>query len=178
MSLPSIALEIGSCTACPLHRGRKLAVPGEGNPASGIFLLGEAPGREEDIQGRPFVGRAGKFLDLALEEAGLSREDVFITSVVKCRPENNRKPKKGEVETCMPYTYRQIRVIKPRVIVPLGNVALEALTGKRGISRLRGKPIPGERVLLPTYHPAAVLRNRNLWDYLVEDLKKARDYSE
>ncbi len=173
--LSSIAKQIDSCRKCSLYRGRNKAVPGEGNFRLKILLVGEAPGREEDLTGRPFVGRAGRLLDRTLDEIGLSREEVFITSVVKCRPEKNRTPRKVEIRACLPHLLKQIEVLNPSVVVPLGNVALEALTGKKGISKLRGKPFRvGTTIFLPTYHPAAVLRNINLLKYLKEDLKKAK----
>lgn len=137
------------------------------------MLVGEAPGREEDLTGRPFVGRAGKLLDQVLAEAGLSREDVFITSVIKCRPPGNRQPRKSEIASCLEYTLRQIQTLKPDIVVLLGNVALEALTGRRGIAKFRGRFIEeGGLRFLPTYHPAAVVRNKNLLPLLREDIKK------
>ncbi len=137
------------------------------------MLIGEAPGREEDLTGRPFVGRAGRLLDEVLSELGMSREDVFITSVVKCRPPSNRNPKKSEIGACLEYTLRQMEALKPKVVVLLGNVALEALTGRKGIGKLRGRFIEERGFkFLPTYHPAAVVRNKNLLPMLKEDLQK------
>lgn len=173
-SFKGIAEEIKKCTKCPLHRARTSAVPGEGGYGRRIFLLGEAPGREEDLTGRPFVGRAGRLLDGVMAEAQFSREDVFITSVVKCRPRENRSPGKREIKVCLPYTHRQIETLQPSVIVLMGNVAMEALAGRRGISKLRGREIRRwGRLYLPTYHPAAVLRNMNLRPLLLKDLEKA-----
>src|SRR6059036_3156640 len=115
-SLEGLAKRIRACTLCRLHEGRTHAVPGEGRRGSGLFLLGEAPGRHEDEQGRPFVGAAGKVLDTTLENAGLSRRDVFITNVVKCRPPQNRKPRPDEIAACRPYLVAQIRAVRPAVL--------------------------------------------------------------
>jgi DNA polymerase len=136
------------------------------------MLVGEAPGREEDLKGLPFVGRAGRLLDEALDEAGLKREDVFITSVIKCRPPQNRKPKKKEIELCLPYLEDQMDAIRPRIICLMGNTAIQAVLGVVGVTVLRGR-ILSDRFLV-TYHPAAVLRNRNLMADFVSDLREAK----
>ena len=160
MNLSIIADEVRSCTRCPLHQERQRAVPGEGSARARIMLIGEAPGKQEDMQGRPFVGRSGKILDNALQIAGLKREDLFITSVVKCRPPHNRLPRKSEVETCVAaHLRRQINVIQPDVICLLGGVSAKALLGESNVSRIRGRPIQGDRLYFPTYHPAAAGRN-------------------
>jgi uracil-DNA glycosylase len=145
-------------------------VPGSGPARAQIMLVGEAPGREEDLTGKPFVGRAGKLLDAALVQAGLKRANVFITSVIKCRPPQNRKPKKAEIDQCRPYLQAQIDILHPKIICLMGNTALLAILGRQGIKSLRGQ-IFQDRFLV-TYHPAAVLRNRNLMNDFVSDLKR------
>lgn len=174
-SLEGLAKRIRACTLCRLHEGRTHAVPGEGRRGSGLFLLGEGPGRHEDEQGRPFVGQAGKVLDSALRKAGISRDDVFITNIVKCRPPDNRRPKADEVAACRPYLAAQIRIVRPKVIVTLGDAAIKGLLGpggglawaRRGSPRYDGIPI------LATYHPAAALYNRRLASVLEADLARA-----
>jgi DNA polymerase len=134
------------------------------------MLVGEAPGRDEDRSGKPFVGRAGRLLDAALDESGLTRSEVFITSVVKCRPPENRKPKKAEIVSCLPYLKAQIELVRPKIIGLMGNTAAMAILGQQGIASLRGRVIRDR--FLVTYHPAAVLRNRNLMGEFVSDLKR------
>jgi DNA polymerase len=163
--------QIRACQLCPLSEGRNFAVPGSGPVPAEIMLVGEAPGREEDLRGLPFVGRAGRLLDGALEQAGLERSKVFITSVIKCRPPQNRKPKKAEIDQCRPYLQAQIDILHPKIICLMGNTATQAILGKQGVTSLRGQ-ILQDRFLV-TYHPAAVLRNRNLMEEFVSDLKKA-----
>jgi DNA polymerase len=136
------------------------------------MLVGEAPGREEDLKGLPFVGRAGKLLDKALLQAGLEKSEVFITSVVKCRPPENRKPKKEEINLCHPYLQAQMDLVHPRIVCLMGNTATQAVLGMQGVTNLRGQIQQGR--FLITYHPAAVLRNRNLMEEFVSDLKKAK----
>ncbi len=161
--------QICTCHLCPLFEGRKLAVPGSGPAPADIMLVGEAPGKEEDLTGKPFVGRAGRLLDGALEQAGLERSKVFITSVIKCRPPQNRKPKKTEVDQCRPYLQTQMDILHPRIICLMGNTATQAVLGRQGVAMLRGR-ILQDRFLV-TYHPAAVLRNRNLMNDFVSDLR-------
>jgi DNA polymerase len=173
-SLEEIAREINACTNCGLGRSRNHAVPGEGSANAKLMLIGEAPGREEDEKGKPFVGRAGRLLTQVLSDAGLTREEVFITSVIKCRPPNNRRPKKKEIRACLPYLRRQIMAINPRVILLLGGVAAESLLGIKRVGEARGKPFKRDRIYLVTYHPAAVLRNINLLPYLGEDIRLAK----
>ncbi|MEE8104238.1 MAG: uracil-DNA glycosylase [Planctomycetota bacterium] len=162
-----------SCQICRLCETRTQVVFGEGNPNADLMFVGEAPGRDEDEQGRPFVGRAGKLLTDMIVGMGLKREDVFIANVLKCRPPKNRDPMRDEVEACRPFLEQQIELIRPKIICALGNHALRRLTDTdQGITKLRGKPIPllGTTVV-PTYHPAYLLRNpaakRQVW----EDLK-------
>lgn len=169
--LSRLELQICACHHCPLSEGRKHAVPGRGPAPAEIMLVGEAPGKEEDLSGLPFVGRAGRLLDEALMQAGLERSKVFITSVIKCRPPENRKPKKAEIEQCRPYLQAQIDILHPKIICLMGNTATMAILGRQGVTSLRGQVLQDR--FLVTYHPAAVLRNRNLMNDFVSDLKKA-----
>jgi len=162
--------QICACRLCSLSEARKQAVPGSGPSPADIMLIGEAPGREEDLTGKPFVGRAGRLLDEALVQAGLDRSKIFITSVIKCRPPENRKPKKAEIDQCRPYLQAQIDILHPKIICLMGNTATLAVTGRQGVTTLRGQ-ILQDRFLV-TYHPAAVLRNRNLMEEFVSDLKR------
>ncbi len=152
------------CTRCPLAAGRTHVVFGEGDPAAGLMVVGEGPGRDEDLQGRPFVGRSGQLLDkLLLEEAGLHRHQVYIANVVKCRPPNNRDPLPDEIAACRPYLDQQVALIHPAVVLTLGNFASRTLLGTtEGITKLRGRtyPVPGAPgvAVVPTFHPAAALR--------------------
>lgn len=173
--LEEVAALVRVCTRCPLHEARTFAVPGEGPAHAPILLVGEAPGRKEDEAGRPFVGPAGRVLERALGAARLRREDVFVTNVVKCRPPANRAPKLSEIATCRPYLMTQIEAIHPTVIVALGSTSLRSLTGSGAtLSKVRGRCLRfGEMTLLVTYHPAAVLYNRNLERALIADLRNA-----
>ena len=176
--LSEIRAEIGDCIRCKLHRGRTKIVFGVGSPTADLMFIGEGPGRDEDLQGEPFVGRAGKKLDEMIVAIGLSREQVYIANIVKCRPPDNRDPERDEVETCSPFLFAQIESIRPRVIVTLGGPATKLLLETRvGITRLRGewqsfRGIP----VMPTFHPAYVLRNytREIRRQVWEDLKAAR----
>jgi uracil-DNA glycosylase family 4 len=174
MDLSIIAREIHCCILCDLHRSRTWAVPGEGPGYSRIMLVGEAPGREEDIQGKPFVGRSGGILNEILKEVGIRRDDTFITSVVKCRPPENRVPRKREVETCIEaHLQRQIEVIDPAIICLLGGVATKALLRIDCLSEGRRRVFRrGRRVFFPTYHPAAAGRSRSWHRALCEDMKE------
>jgi uracil-DNA glycosylase len=156
-----LRLEALGCTACRLCEGRTQVVFGMGDPAADLLFVGEGPGAEEDRQGLPFVGRSGKLLDrLMAEEMGLTRDSVYIANVVKCRPPDNRDPKPDEIAACRPYLEQQVALIEPRVIVTLGNFPSKLLLDPpTGITRLRGRAYRyGEAVLVPTLHPAAVLR--------------------
>lgn len=170
--------QIVHCSRCRLHQHRLNAVPGEGNIDAGILFIGEGPGEMEDIKGKPFVGRAGELLTRMLAAIQLTREEVYITNIVKCRPPQNRNPLPDEVASCAPYLEKQIDLINPLIICCLGGSATKALLGTdRGVSALRGRVHQYRDIpLIPTYHPAAVLRfpekyKRDVWN----DLKMLRD---
>lgn len=169
--LCEISRSIANCRDCHLSATRKNAVPGEGSP-SWIFFVGEAPGFREDQEGRPFVGPAGLFLDELLSTAGIRRDSVFITNVLKCRPPHNRMPSAEEISSCRPHLDAQLAAVEPRLICTLGAVALRSLLGPGSITRLRGKPtIRNGRVYFPTLHPAASLYDPKLKDVLREDFR-------
>ena len=152
--LEAISAEVAACEKCPLHQGRTHTVPGEGNPNSPLLFIGEAPGFHEDQQGRPFVGAAGQFLESLLRSIGVSRQQVFIANVVKCRPPDNRDPEAGEVSACNTYLDRQIAAIDPLVIVTLGRYSLNKFIPGQRISRIHGQPRRiGGRTVMPMYHP-------------------------
>jgi len=173
-TLELIRENLGECTRCRLHEQRNKIVFGAGNPHAELVFVGEGPGHDEDIQGLPFVGRAGKLLTQMIEAMGLERGDVYICNVVKCRPPENRKPEDDEVATCSPYLYRQLDVIAPKAIVCLGGVAAQALLKtKDPISRFRGTWFDFRNSkLLATYHPAYLLRNPNAKGEVWKDLQK------
>lgn len=174
MNLEDLRRRIISCPLCRLCESRTNAVPGEGPKDAKIMLIGEAPGAEEDRTGRPFVGRAGRLLDRLLAEAGIERSQVFITSVIKCRPPNNRKPKKDETGICVKtYLHPQMDLINPRVVCLMGNTASEAVIGKVGVTSIHGQVYDNR--FLVTFHPAAILRNMSLKDSFVSDLKEAHN---
>ncbi len=161
VTIESIADEIRQCTNCDLCKTRKNAVPGEGGASGGILFVGEAPGAQEDDQGRPFVGRSGKLLDKMMTAINLDRSTAFIANILKCRPPGNRDPLPTEVAACMPYLHRQIAVLRPRVVCTMGSPAVGALLrpGAR-ITAVRGtRHDMGEYILIPMYHPAYLLRN-------------------
>ena len=160
-SLLKIRDDIGDCTRCKLHKGRNKIVFADGNPKAKLVFVGEGPGRDEDLQGLPFVGRAGKLLTSMIEAMGLQRQDVYICNVVKCRPPENRLPEPDEIKTCSPFLLRQLDVVDPQVIVALGACAAQTLLQTtRGISHFRGRWQEfGGRKLMATYHPAYLLRN-------------------
>ena len=174
-ALAALRVEVEACTLCELHATRTKAVPGEGDPASDLMFVGEAPGYHEDQQGRPFVGQAGKLLEQLLASIGLTREQVFIANVLKSRPPNNRDPRPEEIAACQPYLWRQIELIKPKVICTLGNHATKLLTGSpAGITRVHGRPqateISGHSLYLyPIFHPAAALYTPAMLTTLKED---------
>ncbi len=172
--LEDTASRVVRCTLCRLHEGRKQAIPGEGSVDASVLFVGEAPGKEEDSTGRPFVGSAGKVLRRLLTSAGLSPDDVFITNVVKCRPPGNRGPKADEVEACRSYLLTQIEAVRPKVLVTLGATALRAVLGPGPeLKSARSNVLRfGETPVLSTYHPAAVLYNRKLERELRQDLRR------
>ena len=178
--LAPIHEEIGDCTRCPLHHGRTHVVHTEGNRKARLMFVGEAPGADEDAQARPFVGRAGQLLTKIIEAIGLRREEVLIGNVNRCRPPGNRPPTPQEVSICKPFLLREIAAVKPEVIVVLGNTAMKnLLETQTGITRLRGhfQDFRGSKVM-PTFHPAYLLRDptkkRETWN----DLQQVRDYLE
>jgi uracil-DNA glycosylase len=173
-TLERIREDLGECTRCRLHEQRNKIVFGAGNPRAELVFVGEGPGHDEDVQGLPFVGRAGKLLTQMIEAMGLTREQVYICNVVKCRPPENRKPEDDEVATCSPYLYRQLDVIAPKAIVCLGGTAAQALLKtKDSISRFRGTWFDFRNTkLLVTYHPAYLLRNPNAKGEVWKDLQK------
>jgi DNA polymerase len=161
-SLTELAADAAVCTKCPLAETRTQVVFGVGDPSADLVFVGEGPGAEEDRQGIPFVGRAGQLLTRLVEGIGLTRDRVYICNVVKCRPPGNRDPLPVEIDACRPYLEAQLDFLAPRVVVTLGNFATRLLTGtKLGITKVRGQEFPfrGDAVLIPTLHPAAVLRN-------------------
>jgi uracil-DNA glycosylase len=173
-SLELICGELAGCTRCKLHRRRTNIVFGVGNPHAELVFVGEGPGHDEDVQGIPFVGRAGQLLNQMIQAMGLKRDDVYIANVVKCRPPENRTPEKDEISTCMPFLLRQLSNINPKVIVCLGSVAAQALLNTtKSISHFRGQWLDfrGAR-LMATYHPAYLLRNPHAKPEVWADLKK------
>ena len=170
--LAEIHESIHSCTLCPLHETRTIAVPGEGSPNAKLFFIGEAPGAKEDETGRPFVGRSGKLLTTLIEEIGLSREDVFISSILKCRPPNNRVPKQSEREVCRPYVEKQMDLIKPRVIILLGGTAISSMVGPWKVTETHGTFFEAQgRTYFMTFHPAAALRSTGVKELMRKDFK-------
>lgn len=172
-TLEEIREEIGDCTRCKLHKGRTNIVFGEGNPKARLVFVGEGPGRDEDIQGEPFVGRAGQLLTKIINAMGLKRSDVYICNVVKCRPPGNRTPEQDEIVTCRQFLIKQLRTIDPAAIVCLGSVAAQSvLNTKAKLGELRGNfHAYGHAKLMVTYHPAALLRNPGLKKPLWEDMQ-------
>ena len=173
-SLERIRADIGDCTRCKLHKTRTNIVFGVGNPKAELVFVGEGPGHDEDIQGEPFVGRAGKLLTQMIEAMGLKRSDVYICNVVKCRPPENRLPERDEISTCMPFLARQLAVIRPKVICCLGACSAQTLLEtNQGISRFRGEwfDYRGSK-LIATYHPAYLLRNPPAKSEVWKDLQK------
>ncbi len=176
-TLAAIRADIGDCTRCKLHGlGRTQIVFGVGNPDAELMFVGEAPGADEDIQGEPFVGRAGQLLTKIIEAIGRRREDVYIANVLKCRPPGNRNPEPDEVEQCEPFLLRQIDLVKPKVIVALGKFAAQCLLKTNDpITRLRGREFRfRDAILMPTYHPAYLLRTPSAKREVWEDMKRVK----
>ena len=178
ITLTSIREDLGDCTRCKLHTlGRKQIVFGVGNPNADLMFVGEAPGADEDVQGEPFVGRAGQLLTKIIEAIDLKREDVYIANLIKCRPPDNRNPEPDEAEQCEPFLFQQIDSIKPKVIVALGKFAAQALLKTTDpISKIRGREFTyRDAVLMPTYHPAYLLRTPSAKREVWEDMKRVRE---
>lgn len=172
-SMREIASEVRSCTLCELSRTRTNAVPGEGNVHARIIFIGEGPGWHEDQQGKPFVGNSGKFLTELIQRAGLERDEVFITNIVKCRPPSNRDPLPDEMTACAPYLERQIAEIDPDVIVTLGRFSMTRYFPGERISKIHGRAkTVGSRMVVPMYHPAAALHNGSLRATIEKDFAR------
>jgi uracil-DNA glycosylase family 4 len=164
-----------TCAECDLYKERKTAVFGEGPSTADIMLIGEAPGKKEDEEGRPFVGRAGTLLNDVLKKAGIERENTYITNVVKCRPPRNRNPRQKEIKTCtFLYLHQQIQIIDPFLVVTLGTIPLKALVNKTGITEIHGTVFNLHRLYLATFHPAGVMYRRTLFPLFEKDMRKAR----
>jgi DNA polymerase len=171
--------DLRDCRRCGLWESRTSVVFGAGSPEADLVFVGEAPGYHEDVQGQPFVGSAGRFLDELLAEIlRIPREEVFIANVLKCRPPENRDPTGTEIETCRPFLSAQLDIIRPRTVCTLGNFATRVLTGRReGITKLRRKPLPSSgRFVFPIFHPAAALHRGDLYDAVREDFKSLRAF--
>lgn len=176
-TIEEIRLDIGNCTRCPLHEGRTKIVHSQGNLNADLMFIGEAPGANEDAEGVPFVGRAGQLLNKIIESIGMKREDVFVGNINRCRPPGNRTPTLPEAKTCKPFLLREIQIVRPKVIVVLGNTACQnLLETKVGITKLRGdfQDYFGVSVM-PTFHPAYLLRDPSKKREVWEDMKKVRD---
>ena len=173
-SVDQLEATIKRCKRCPLGKSRTNFVFGVGNPGADIMFIGEAPGRDEDLQGIPFVGRAGKLLDKMLAEIGLNRGDVYIANILKCRPPNNRDPEQDEVDQCLPYLIKQIKLIKPKVICSLGRIAAQRiLQTNMALGAMRGRWFDYHGIkFMVTYHPAAILRSNSYLPGALEDLKR------
>ena len=177
--LTQVAEEVSGCTRCKLQYSRKLGVPGAGPADAEVVFIGEGPGFHENIQGKPFVGAAGEFLDELLESIGMSREEVFITNVVKCRPPGNRDPRPDELEACSSYLDRQLRAINPKVVVTLGRYSMARYISNAKISEIHGQPINIRGLLVvPFYHPAAALHRPSLRSVVQEDFAKLPEFIE
>lgn len=171
--LSAIHTDIYHCTQCPLHEGRTHTVPGAGNPDAEILFIGEAPGYNEDLQGLPFVGKSGKYLEELLATINLTRDDVFIANVVKCRPPDNRDPLSNELETCNPYLRAQIDVLDPLVIVTLGRYSMNLFFPNQKVTKIHGQAKYGvRRIYYPLYHPAYALRNESAKPNMLEDVAR------
>jgi DNA polymerase len=177
-TMEDIRRDIGECVRCPLYQGRTKIVHTEGSPRARLMFVGEAPGADEDASGRPFVGRAGQLLNKIIEAIGMKREEVLIGNVNRCRPPQNRTPTTEEAKTCKPFLLRDINVVRPEVVVVMGNTAMKNLLDtKEGITKLRGQfqDYNGIKVM-PTFHPAYLLRDPSKKRETWEDMKKVRDY--
>ncbi len=177
LSLSELREHIGDCTRCRLSAGRRHVVFGSGSPQADLMFIGEAPGVDEDIQGLPFVGRAGQLLTKIINAIEMDREQVYIGNIIKCRPPENRNPQPDEIETCVPFLHRQIEIIQPKIIVALGTFAAQTLLNtKLPITSLRGRFMKYRgTMLMPTFHPAFLLRNQSKKREVWEDMKIVRD---
>lgn len=186
--LEEIKKEVLNCKKCPLYKTRTYSVVGEGNYQAAIIFIGEAPGFNEDKTGHPFCGEAGKILNELLSSAGIKREDIYITNILKCRPPQNRDPKKEEIEACVPYLERQIKIIEPEVICTLGNYSTAYIFEKyglkdriQGISKIHGKIFEVKSLfqnikIIPLYHPAVATYNPNMKEILKKDFQILKDF--
>ena len=171
--LKKIKKQVTQCTKCELSKTRNNSVPGKGNFKSDVIFVGEAPGKNEDMKGEPFIGIAGKKLSIALENAGITRDDVYITNIVKCRPPKNRVPTTNERDTCQNYLKKEIEIIKPKIICILGNTAFNSLLDGKEIIKFRGKIVrKNNQLYFLTIHPAATIYNQKLISVLKKDMKK------
>jgi DNA polymerase len=171
--LKKIKKQVTQCTKCELSKTRNNSVPGKGNFKSDVIFVGEAPGKNEDMKGEPFIGIAGKKLSIALENAGITRDDVYITNIVKCRPPKNRVPTITERDTCKNYLKKEIEIIKPKIICILGNTAFNSLLNGKEIIKFRGKIVrKNNQLYFLTIHPAATIYNQKLISVLKKDMKK------
>ena len=171
--LKKIKKQVTHCTKCELSKTRNNSVPGKGNFKSDVIFVGEAPGKNEDMKGEPFIGIAGKKLSIALENAGITRDDVYITNIVKCRPPKNRVPTTNERDTCQNYLKKEIEIIKPKIICILGNTAFNSLLDGKEIIKFRGKIVrKNNQLYFLTIHPAATIYNQKLINVLKKDIKK------
>ncbi|RMG64636.1 MAG: uracil-DNA glycosylase [Calditrichaeota bacterium] len=178
--LQAFSQSIRNCTRCRLAKGRTQVVFGVGNPDADIMFIGEAPGRDEDRLGEPFVGRAGQLLNKMLDHIQIRREDVYIANIIKCRPPNNRDPQPDEVAQCLPYLLRQIEIIQPRLLVALGRIAAQTLLGtKLSLGQMRARDWSYQGVpMIVTYHPAAILRRMDMLSTALEDFRKIKALSQ
>jgi uracil-DNA glycosylase family 4 len=171
--LKKIKKQVTQCTKCELSKTRNNSVPGKGNFKSDVIFVGEAPGKNEDMKGEPFIGIAGKKLSIALENAGITRDDVYITNIVKCRPPKNRVPTTNERDTCQNYLKKEIEIIQPKIICILGNTAFNSLLDGKEIIKFRGKIVrKNNQLYFLTIHPAATIYNQKLIGVLKKDMKK------
>ena len=171
--LKKIKKQVTQCTKCELSKTRNNSVPGKGNFKSDVIFVGEAPGKNEDMKGEPFIGIAGKKLSIALENAGITRDEVYITNIVKCRPPKNRVPTTNERNTCQNYLKKEIEIIKPKIICILGNTAFNSLLDGKEIIKFRGKIVrKNNQLYFLTIHPAATIYNQKLINVLKKDIKK------
>ncbi len=185
-AMENLKADIRECSSCQLYMYSTNQIIGNGSLRTKIVFIGEAPGKEEDLQGEPFVGSAGKLLNLVLEKTGISRKNVYVTNLIRCRPPKNRKPMKNELNACSKYLERELKFITPKIIAPLGNTALYAIMRKYGlkpskIGDIHGKIFEtespwGDVMIIPLYHPAAALYNKNLLELIEEDFKKLKKY--